>query len=80
MSKSRKKSFWEVLKDQVCELEPLVRALFGLSSAVLVLLLISLTVVDRSSATYVIVVVDLVGVIVITAIMAAVLYVCESER
>lgn len=79
MGHSRKKSFWEVLKDRVCSLEPLIRAVFSISLALIVLLFVSLTVVGPSSATFVIVVLDLVGLVVIAAMTGVLLHVCGFE-
>lgn len=74
------KSFSHVLIDHLCQQESVLQGIFALCSVVFVLLIISLNIVESGSATYVIVIVDLVSVIGIGAIVETLLIICRWRR
>jgi Na+/proline symporter len=74
------KRFSQILFDHICQQESTLRGLFALCSVVFLLLFVSLGVVTRGTATYVITVVDLVSVTVIGSIAGTLLIVCQRRR
>lgn len=74
-----KRGFFDVLLDNLCAHESGLWAVFGICGVLLPLLLVSLTVVEPGSATYVIVIVDLATVAVVGTATASVLKVCQPE-
>lgn len=75
-----KRRFRDVVLDHLCAYEQALRALFGLCAIVFVLLLVSLTVVEPGTATYVVVVVDLVSVALVGAIVVLILRACRGTE
>jgi hypothetical protein len=74
-----KGGFRETLLDNLCAHESGLWALFGLCGVFVPLLLVSLFVVEPESATYVIVVLDLVSVSVIGAVTGGLLRYCQPK-
>lgn len=74
------KRFSEVLIDHLCRQESKLQGLFALCSVVFLFLLVSLTVVERGSATYVITIIDLVSVTVVGGIAGIVMITCQRRR
>lgn len=79
MDQSSEKRFRDILLDRVCDLRPFIWVVFGLCCAVFLLLLVSLVVVDSSSPTYPIIVVDLVSVVVIGIGSGILLRICAPN-
>ncbi|WP_435361676.1 hypothetical protein [Haloarchaeobius sp. DFWS5] len=73
------RGFRDVLLDNLCAHENALWTVFGLCGVLFLFLLVSLTVVEPGSATYVIVVVDLVSVAVVGALTSTVLRYCQPE-
>lgn len=73
------RGYWDIVFDTLCAHESGLWALFGLCSVVFLLLLVSLTVVSPDSATYVIVVVDLLSVAVVGLVAITVLRKCQPD-
>jgi hypothetical protein len=74
------RSFSQVLIDHICQLESVLRGIFALCVVVFLFLLVSLSVVSSGSATYVVIIVDLVSVTVIGVIAAVLLVACQRRR
>lgn len=74
-----RRNFRHVLLDHICAVERGIRALFGLCVVLFVLMLVSLTVVASGSATYVIVIVNLVSLVIIGGISGGLLLVCRPD-
>lgn len=70
------RGYWDIVFDTLCAHESGLWALFGLSSIIFILLLVSLTVVQPDSATYVIVIVDLISVAIVGLVAITVLRKC----
>jgi hypothetical protein len=71
------RGFRDVLLDQLYAVESSIRALFGLCVVLFVLLLVSLRFVPPGTATYVIIVVDLVSLVVVGALSGGALLACR---
>ncbi len=74
------RTFREVLLDHLCEFEAQFRALFGLCGIIFLLLLVSLSVVEPGSHTYVIVIIDLISIAMIGAASIVILIICERRE
>lgn len=74
------KRFSHVLIDHLCQQESVLQGIVALCSVVFVLLFVSLSVTESGSATYVIVIVDLVSVVGIGAIVGMLLMICHRRR
>ncbi|MFC6734100.1 MULTISPECIES: hypothetical protein [unclassified Haladaptatus] len=73
------RGFRAVVFDNLCAHESALWAVFGLCGVMLPLLLISLTVVEPDSATYVIVILDLISVAVVGAVTGGLLRRCQPK-
>ena len=69
----------DVLLDHLCDLDRYVRGLFALSITFVGLLFVSLTLVSPGSATFVIIVVDLVSLLVVAAASLGILLLCRRK-
>lgn len=74
------KRFSQVLVDHICRQESILQGLLALCGVVFLVLIVSLTVVESGSATYVITVIDLVSVTVVGVITGAMLRTCRARR
>lgn len=73
------RGYWNVVLDTLCANESALWALFGLCGVIFVLLLVSLAVVSPGSATYVIVLIDMISVAVVGLVSITVLRKCQPE-
>mgnify|MGYP006285213027 CR=1 FL=1 len=69
--------FSKTLIEHVCDYEDQIKAVFYLSLAVLVLMSLSLLVLESGTATYVVAVMDVAGLVVLAAFSGALLYRCR---
>lgn len=74
------RNFRDVLLDRVCQHKTGIRMLFGFCITFVLLMLGSLSVVERGSGSYVIAVLNLVGLSIIAIVSGAVLLFCRNRR
>lgn len=72
--------FNDELWTQLCSHAPKLRAGFGISVIIILLLVVSLSKIETGSATYVIVIVDLVTLLVLAAICGYVVLRCGHDE
>lgn len=73
------RGYWNIVFDTLCANESALWALFGLCGVLFLLLLVSVTVVSPDSATYYIILVDLVSVAVVGLVSVTVLRKCQPK-
>lgn len=73
------RGYWDVVFDTLCAHESGLWALFGLCGVIFLLLLVSLSVVPPDSATYYIVLLDMISVAAIGLICITILRKCQPE-
>lgn len=73
------RGYWDIVFDRLCAYESGLWALFGLCGVLFLFLLVSMTVVEPDSATYVIILVDLISVSTVGLISITILRKCQPE-
>jgi hypothetical protein len=71
--------YWDIVFDTLCANESALWALVGICGVIFLLLLVSLTVVSQDSATYVVVLIDMLSVAVVGLVSITVLRKCQPE-
>lgn len=73
------RGYWDVVLDTACANESALWAVFGLCGVLFLALLVSLTVVSEGSATYYIVLIDMLSLAVVGLVSITVLRKCQPE-